>query len=169
MSAHDGVPGNCHDRTWTRAGTSLMNLLINLDVPHLGAAETAYAAAFGLHPARRFGGEVTEMLGGPVPFYLLHKPSGSVAVDDAARRYERHWMPMHLDMVVDDVDAALARAEAVGFRREGGVRDQIWGRIVQIADPWGHGWCLLQFVGRGYDAIADAAPVAPESPAPGRD
>ena len=27
---------------------------------------------------------------------------------------------------------------------------------VQIADPFGHGWCLLQFLGGGYDAIATA-------------
>jgi hypothetical protein len=25
---------------------------------------------------------------------------------------------------------------------------------VQLSDPWGHGWCLLQFLGRGYDEIA---------------
>ena len=24
---------------------------------------------------------------------------------------------------------------------------------LHIADPFGHGWCLLQFVGRGYDEI----------------
>ena len=27
------------------------------------------------------------------------------------------------------------------------------GRIVQLADPFGHGWCLLQFLGRGYDEL----------------
>ena len=27
-------------------------------------------------------------------------------------------------------------------------------RIVRLADPCGHGWCLLQFVNRGYDEIA---------------
>jgi len=34
------------------------------------------------------------------------------------------------------------------------VREAAWGRIVQLADPFGHGWCLLQFLGRGYDEIA---------------
>ena len=53
----------------------------------------------------------------------------------------------------DDLDAALATALAAGAVREGGVREAAWGRIVQIADPFGHGWCLLQFLGNGYDEI----------------
>jgi hypothetical protein len=23
-----------------------------------------------------------------------------------------------------------------------------------VADPFGHGWCLLQFLGRGYDELS---------------
>ena len=57
-------------------------------------------------------------------------------------------------MVVDDLAPALARALAAGAVQEGDVRDAAWGRIVQLADPFGHGWCLLQFLGRGYDEIA---------------
>ena len=30
-----------------------------------------------------------------------------------------------------------------------------WGRIAILADPFGHGLCLLQFSGRGYDTIAE--------------
>ena len=29
-----------------------------------------------------------------------------------------------------------------------------WGRIAHMADPFGHGFCLIQFVGRGYDEVA---------------
>jgi hypothetical protein len=29
-----------------------------------------------------------------------------------------------------------------------------WGRIVHLGDPFGHGLCLIQFIGRGYDEIA---------------
>jgi hypothetical protein len=29
-----------------------------------------------------------------------------------------------------------------------------WGKIAMLADPFGHGVCLIQFVGRGYDEIA---------------
>jgi hypothetical protein len=30
-----------------------------------------------------------------------------------------------------------------------------------MADPFGHGFCLIQFLGRGYDEIADQEPSHP--------
>jgi hypothetical protein len=34
------------------------------------------------------------------------------------------------------------------------VQTHAWGRIALLADPFGNGFCLLQFTGRGYDEIA---------------
>ena len=131
-----------------------MRLLLNIDVPDLAAAEAFYGAAFGLSPGRRFGAAVVELLGAQAPIYLLHKAAGGEGAGGRPRDYARHWSPLHCDVVVDDLDDALARALAAGATREGGVREAAWGRIVQVADPFGHGWCLLQFLGRGYDEIA---------------
>jgi len=131
-----------------------MDLLINIDVPDLEAAEAFYTAAFELRPARRFGGDAIELLGANAPIYLLHKPAGSTAAGNAKRAYARHWTPLHCDLVVEDLDAALLRAVAAGASQEGPVREANWGRIVQLADPFGHGWCLIRFSTRGYDAIA---------------
>lgn len=130
-----------------------MQLLINIDVDDLARAEAFYRDAFGLSAGRRLGEGVLEMLGAPAPIYLLCNPAGTPAAGDARRTYDRHWSPLHLDVVVEDLDAALARALAAGARAEGPVRGHAWGRIVQLADPFGHGWCLLQFLGRGYDEI----------------
>lgn len=134
-----------------------MNLLINIDVDDLPRAERFYTAAFGLRPGRRFGDDALELLGGTAPVYLLAKAAGSAAVPDggATRDYARHWTPVHLDIVVEDLDAALARALAAGARLERPVAQQRWGRLALLADPFGHGFCLLQFLGRGYDEIAD--------------
>jgi lactoylglutathione lyase len=131
-----------------------MQQLINIDVPDLDAALAFYTRAFGLHAGRRLGGEVVELLGGQAPIYLLLKAEGSLAAGAEARRYARHWSPLHLDVVVLDLDAALRSALAAGAVQEGEIRSANWGRIVAIADPFGHGWCLLQFLGRGYDEIA---------------
>jgi lactoylglutathione lyase len=136
-----------------------MKMLVNIDVPDLAAAERFYAEAFGLHRGRAFGRDALELLGGDVPMYLLHKDAGTSATGTSGsggspRDYERHWSPVHVDVVVEDLDAALIRAVAAGATQEGAVREAGWGRIVQLADPWGHGWCLLQFLGRGYDEIA---------------
>jgi len=131
-----------------------MRLLLNIDVPDLAAAEAFYVAAFGLNPARRLGPHVVELLGSGATIYLLEKPVGSRGAGNSLRGYERHWTPIHCDWVVDDLDAALRRALGAGAQQEGEIREADWGRIVQLADPFGHGWCLLQFLGRGYDEIA---------------
>ncbi|TKR33159.1 VOC family protein [Luteimonas gilva] len=131
-----------------------MRLLLNIDVPDLAAAEAFYVAAFGLNPARRLGIHVVELLGSGATIYLLEKPVGSRGAGNSLRGYERHWTPIHCDWVVDDLDAALRRALAAGAQQEGPIREANWGRLAQLADPFGHGWCLLQFLGRGYDEIA---------------
>jgi len=131
-----------------------MNLMVNLDVDDLAAAKAFYVAAFGLAPARQLGPDVLEMLGAQAPIYLLRKEAGSVGAGESKRDYSRHWTPVHCDVVVDDLDAALARVLAAGARQEGEIRQRRWGRIIAIADPFGHGWCLVQFLGRGYDEIA---------------
>jgi lactoylglutathione lyase len=131
-----------------------MRLLLNIDVPDLATAERFYVEAFGLRPARRLGDGVLELLGAGIPLYLLANAAGTPAAGGDLRDYARHWSPLHADVVVDDADAALARALGAGARQDGPIRDADWGRIVTIADPFGHGWCLLQFRGRGYDEIA---------------
>jgi predicted enzyme related to lactoylglutathione lyase len=131
-----------------------MKVLLNIDVPELPTAEAFYTAAFGLRAGRRFGADALELLGADVPLYLLRKDAGSIGAGATVRDYLRHWTPVHVDLAVDDLDEALIRAIAAGATQEGAVREAGWGRIVQLADPWGHGWCLLQFLGRGYDEIA---------------
>jgi len=128
-----------------------MDLLVNIDVPDLGRAIAFYRDAFGLTVARRFGADVAELNGWPVRLYLLQKPAGSPGAAGALRHYDRHWTPVHLDVVVDDLDAALEQALAAGARIEGDIRTEAWGRIVVLGDPFGHGLCLIQFLGRGHD------------------
>jgi predicted enzyme related to lactoylglutathione lyase len=126
-------------------------ILVNIDVDDLAAAQAFYTSAFGLVPARRLGGAILELTGAGVPVYLLAKPAGGAV---RPRDYARHWTPVHLDFTVDDLDAALARALAAGATLEGEPQTHVWGRIAHMADPWGHGFCLVQFLNRGYDEIA---------------
>jgi len=99
--------------------------------------------------------------GWPVRLYLLQKPEGSVGAAVSLRRYDRHWTPVHLDEVVKDVEAALARAIAAGAHAETEIKTAAWGKIVTIVDPFGHGLCLIEFLGRGYDEIAGPAAKRP--------
>ncbi len=132
-----------------------MDLLVNLDVPDLAAAEAFYTAAFGLTVTRRFGQGGAELSGWPAKLYLLQHPAGSIGAGGQPRRYDRHWCPVHLDITVEDVAAALARAVAAGALAETPLRDEVWGRIVTLADPFGHGLCLIQFQNRGYDEVSE--------------
>ncbi|SDK63292.1 VOC family protein [Microbulbifer yueqingensis] len=130
-----------------------MQFLVNIDVDDLERAIAFYREGLGLTVGRRLGDDGVEMLGGSSPLYLLEKSPGSRTAGDQARSYERHWTPVHLDMVVDDVEAAVERAVAAGAKLESPVRVNNWGAIAGLADPFGHGFCLLEFRGRGYDEI----------------
>jgi predicted enzyme related to lactoylglutathione lyase len=133
-----------------------VDLLINIDVPNLAEAVAFYTRAFGLIVTRRLGSGAAELVGLPVRFYLLEKPEGSIGAGREERRYARHWTPVHFDMVVDDIEAALARALAAGANVESETQVHPWGKIAILSDPFGNGFCLIQFLGRGYDEIADA-------------
>jgi predicted enzyme related to lactoylglutathione lyase len=132
-----------------------MQFVINIDVGDLAQAGRFYTAAFGLTIGRRLGGIAVELLGGPAPIFLLAKPAGTQAAPSTTqlRTYERHWTPVHLDFVVDDIDAALVRALDAGARLEQPVGSHSWGKLALLADPFGHGFCLVQFAARGYDAL----------------
>ncbi len=133
------------------------NLLVNIDVDDLEEAIRFYREAFGLTIGRRFGSGGAEMLGSSAPIYLLAKPPGSVATaaTGQVRDYGRHWTPVHLDFVVDDIEAAARRAVAAGATQEAPAKTSNWGRLALMADPFGNGFCLVEFLGRGYDEIAD--------------
>lgn len=130
-----------------------MQLMINIDVPDLASAQALYTQAFGLTVGRHIGAGAVELHGAATPVYLLQAPKGSAATGTALRDYGRHWTPLHLDVVVDHLEPALARALEAGMVQEEAIRESNWGRIVRLSDPFGHGWCLLQFIGRGYDEI----------------
>jgi predicted enzyme related to lactoylglutathione lyase len=146
-----------HSPDKVRASSTAVNVLVNVDVDDLERAIAFYADALGLRLERRlFNGTVAEMSGASSTIYLLTHPAGTRASAGATavREYERHWTPVHLDFVTEDVDAAVARAANAGAKLEGSVQRFAWGRLATLSDPFGHGFCLLQFSDRGYDAVA---------------
>ena len=130
-----------------------MEMLVNIDVDDLEKAVAFYRDALGLQAERRlFDGSVVEMAGASSKIHLIAKDSGSPASSQANifRSYRRHWTPVHLDFAVDDLESAVNRAVAAGATLESAIQTFNWGRIATLSDPFGHGFCLLQFIGRGY-------------------
>ncbi len=136
----------------------MIELFVNVDVDDLDRAVDFYTRALGLKVSRRLEAfAAVELVGADAKLYLLEKKAGSPpsAGASAMRDYRRHWTPVHMDFVVEDLDAAVRQAQAAGATLETKTEPEKWGRIALMADPFGHGFCLLQFLGRGYDEIAE--------------
>jgi predicted enzyme related to lactoylglutathione lyase len=132
-----------------------VQLLINIDIDDLDAAVRFYTQAFALRVGRRLEPDFLELLGAPVPIYLLAHASGTAPFPGAeqARSYQRHWSPIHLDFVVSDIEAAVAAALDAGATLERAACREPYGWLALLADPFGHGFCFIQFAGRGYDEL----------------
>lgn len=124
-----------------------MKVIINIDVPDLPSAIAFYTAALGLECTRTLDDDVAELSGASATFYLLQKATGTTAVAQPAmgRDYRRHWTPVHFDLVVPDVEAAAQRAIAAGATQDSGHINWKGSRCVSFSDPFGHGFCFIQF------------------------
>lgn len=131
-------------------------LLINIDVPDVTRAIAFYERAFGFVLVRRiFGDVIAEMTLGAQLFHIAPKDEISPAFSGGApRSFARHWTPLHLDLLVPNLDVALEHAREAGAIIEREPQSHNWGRIAGLADPFGHGWCLIQLSAEGYDAVA---------------
>jgi catechol 2,3-dioxygenase-like lactoylglutathione lyase family enzyme len=129
-----------------------VKVLINIDVPELRPAVDFYCAALGLGLNRIIDGDVAELTGGSCLLYLLQKPSGLPVSPSVStgRDYNRHWTPVHFDFVVDDLENARQRALQAGAREESGCVTWMGSKCISFSDPFGHGFCLIQFTADGY-------------------
>ena len=132
------------------------DILVNIDVDDLARAEAFYTNAFGLRPGRRFGKDGVELIGFAAPIYLLVKPGGTAATKSSpsASRLSRHWTPVHLDFVVEDVEAGVARAPAAGATVEAPVRSSRLGRAGGDGRSVRPRLLSDRVRSRGYDEIA---------------
>lgn len=142
-----------------------MQVLINIDVDSLERATDFYCRAFDLRVGRRLGEAVVELLGASSVIYLLARAEGSAPFEftSQTRSYQRHWSPIHLDFVVEDIEASVQKAGSAGATIERPVETFDWGRLALLADPFGHGFCLVQFLDKGYDEVAEAPAGRPLS------
>ena len=124
-----------------------MKILVNIDVPQLQPAIDFYTRVLALVHSRTLDDDTAELTGASATIYLLRKDAGTPAASTASteRDYGRHWTPVHFDLVVPDVDAAAARALAAGAKQETGHIDWRGSRCVSFSDPFGHGFCFIQF------------------------
>ncbi|HYD60122.1 MAG TPA: VOC family protein [Noviherbaspirillum sp.] len=129
-----------------------MRLIVNIDVPDLATAIAFYTAALDLTLNRTMDDDVAELTGASSVIYLLQNPAGSPPVGEKSlvRDYGRHWTPVHMDFVVDDIGKAAQRAVNAGAIRESGCVVWNGSKCITFSDPFGHGFCLIEFEGETY-------------------
>jgi hypothetical protein len=102
-----------------------------------------------------------ELDGASLPIFLLaDRPAvADLGSRQVERSYERHWTPVHLDFIVSDLDATVARLSALGGSLDRAIKLREYERIGNMADPFDNGFDLIEFSGAGYDAVARGASV----------
>jgi predicted enzyme related to lactoylglutathione lyase len=137
-------------------GKAAMDNLINIDVDDIEKGIAFYEQGIGLKCSRRlFEGTVAELLGAAAPIYLLQSDGHTCPAPGSKqqRDYSRHWTPVHCDFVVDDIESAIGKAVTAGATLETGPETLAYGKLATLSDPFGHGFCFLQWLGRGYDEV----------------
>lgn len=124
----------------------MISVSLSIDVPDLTEAVRFYEEAFGFAVASRPLPEIVVLHASNAEICLLEREAGSrpSSYTDDTRRYERHWTPVHLDLHVDDFEAALQRAQAAGATCEAVHDGAAHPGVAFCSDPWGHGFCLIE-------------------------
>jgi predicted enzyme related to lactoylglutathione lyase len=126
-----------------------------IEVTTMAAGLAFYADGLGLTIKRRYSATWVELAGANLPIFLLAErpPRADLGTTQVSRHYDRHWTPVHLDFIVPDLDAMVARLIARGGTLDRAIRQREYGRIANMADPFGNGFDLIEFNQAGYDAV----------------
>ena len=117
-----------------------------IDVADLERGIAFYCYGLGLALKRRLSPSWVE-LGN-------RSPTAQLGGTQIRRDFGRHWTPVHLDFIVRDIGAAVARLTALGAALDRPIQDADYGRMANMADPFGNGFDLIEFSGSGYDAVS---------------
>jgi len=127
-----------------------------IEVTELARGIDFYSRGLGLALRRRLSPTWVELDGANLPIFLLadRPPFADLGGMKTARNYQRHWTPVHLDFIVPDLDQVVARLCAMGASLDREVQLCEYGRMANMADPFGNGFDLIEFTEGGYDALS---------------
>ena len=125
-------------------GGIVIKISVSIDVSDLKQAETFYMQALDCKKLRDQGPDMVVLATENCDIYLQEKAAGTnpLLSGEAVRNYERHWTPVHLDFLTENVDEVVKRVLQQGGQHEGGETGE-WGSIAYCADPFGNGFCLI--------------------------
>jgi predicted enzyme related to lactoylglutathione lyase len=127
-----------------------------IEVRELEQGIDFYCRRLGLGLKRRLSRAWVELSGANLPIFLLaNGPSvANLGRVTAPRIFERHWTPVHLDFIVTDLDRVVAQLTKLSGSLDRDIQVCEYGRIANMADPFGNRFDLIEFCGSGYDAVS---------------
>ncbi len=124
-----------------------MDVHVYIGVTDLQHGIEFYTRGLGLHLRRRLGANWVELTGASVPIFLL--------VSNRPPNFAGPWT-VHLDFITDDLEDAVRQAQDVGAVLQRDLQERQWGRMANMADPFGNSFDLIEFVPGGYARIDNA-------------
>ena len=114
-----------------------------------------YCGGLGLTQKRQLSPRWVELAGANLPLLLLaDRPAmAELGATKVPRDFGRHWTPVHLDFIVTNLDEMVARLCHLGASLDPDIQIREYGRIANLADPFGNGFALMEFSGPGYDHV----------------
>ena len=127
-----------------------------IEVTDLERGIAFYCDGLGLSLKRRFSPSWVELDGANLPVFLLGNRAATADLGGTQirRDFARHWTPVHLDFIVPDLDGAVARLTGLGATLDRDIQQREYGRMANLADPFGNGFDLIEFSGSGYDGVS---------------
>ena len=102
-----------------------------IEVAELEAGIRFYCEGLGLSLKRRLSASWVELEGASLPVFLLgNRPP------------------------LADLDAAVSRLTGFGAVLDRPIQHREYGRMANMADPFGNGFDLIEFSGDGYEAVS---------------
>ena len=132
------------DYSYLYKGLIMIKISISIDVSNLKEAEKFYVEALGCKKVRNQGSDMVVLSVENSDIYLQEKEPGSSPLksSDVVRDYGRHWTPIHLDFLCENVDELVSKIVTLGGVHEGGDSGD-WGSIAYCSDPFGNGFCVI--------------------------
>ena len=107
------------------------------------------------HTKRQLGPRLVKLSGANLPiFFLADRPAvAALGPTKVTRDFGRHWTPVYVDFIVANLDEMAARLCGLGASLDREVQIREYGRLANMADPFGNGFDLIEFSGPGYDNL----------------
>ena len=132
---------------------------VYIEIDDLERGIEFYVNGLGLTVKRRLTERWVELAGAQMPIHLLARPEPEFESGEHVlhKDFSRHWTPIHLDFVVEDLEAAVERAVRAGATLERRVDHPGLWQLAALADPFGNGFDLITDPEPAYERLGSHA------------